>query len=196
MQSLSYHRFGQVSLKLQSNNVTEENLSLVNTGDITIQREDRSYNLHTSAMGCAMDDKGIIDITLQLGTFCNALEAYPECKFDLLEDDLTHVDLFTTIVVSSADSKIDLTFISGQIEVDFGTKPQEYIQINATDKAEQKEFLKLNRIAEQISTIFNGLPVKKVIVDDEFGCVTATVDGAKNVDCGWIEDYFINEVDA
>lgn len=35
---------------------------------------------------------------------------------------------------------------------------------------------------------FNNASVETVFIDEEFGCVTATVDGRKNTDCGFIED--------
>jgi len=41
----------------------------------------------------------------------------------------------------------------------------------------------------QISKAFNGANVSNVVVDEEFGNVTATVDNIKNIDCGFIEDY-------
>ena len=44
-------------------------------------------------------------------------------------------------------------------------------------------------LAAQISKMFNGATVTDVQVDSEFGNVTATVNGKKNVDCGFIEDY-------
>ena len=41
----------------------------------------------------------------------------------------------------------------------------------------------------QISKIWNSAKVENVIIDDEFGNVTATINGKKNIDCGFIEDY-------
>jgi hypothetical protein len=41
----------------------------------------------------------------------------------------------------------------------------------------------------QISNKFNGAKVGDVVVDKEFGNVTATVNGKKNTCCGFIEDY-------
>lgn len=40
-----------------------------------------------------------------------------------------------------------------------------------------------------ISKRFNGQTVSDVIVDDEHGNVSATVDGKKGIDAGFIEDY-------
>jgi hypothetical protein len=47
----------------------------------------------------------------------------------------------------------------------------------------------ISPMEKEISIIFNGSEVVNVIIDSEFGCVTATVDGVKNVNCGYIEDY-------
>jgi len=47
----------------------------------------------------------------------------------------------------------------------------------------------INLLREKLAKRFNGSEVKKVIIDDEFACVTATVDGVTNVDCGHLEDY-------
>ncbi len=44
-------------------------------------------------------------------------------------------------------------------------------------------------LSEQISKKFNGAKVSNVKVDDEFGNVTATVDGKTGIDAGFIEDY-------
>jgi hypothetical protein len=42
---------------------------------------------------------------------------------------------------------------------------------------------------KQISKLFNGATVSDIIINDEFGCVTATINGVTNMDCGWVEDY-------
>ncbi|WP_166895690.1 hypothetical protein [Massilia sp. CCM 8734] len=42
---------------------------------------------------------------------------------------------------------------------------------------------------KQIEKMFNGATVSDVVVDPEFGNVTATVNGKKNVDCGFAEDF-------
>jgi hypothetical protein len=42
---------------------------------------------------------------------------------------------------------------------------------------------------DQIKKIFNGATVSEVVVDAEFGNVTATVNGKHNVDCGFVEDF-------
>lgn len=44
-------------------------------------------------------------------------------------------------------------------------------------------------LEKKVSKRFNGAKVENVIIDEEFGNVTATVNGMKNVDCGFIEDY-------
>lgn len=44
-------------------------------------------------------------------------------------------------------------------------------------------------LSQMISKLFNGAVVTEVYVDAEFGNVTATVAGRKNVDCGFIEDF-------
>jgi len=40
-----------------------------------------------------------------------------------------------------------------------------------------------------ISKAWNNAIVEDIIIDDEFGNVTATINGNKNIDCGFIEDY-------
>lgn len=47
----------------------------------------------------------------------------------------------------------------------------------------------LEKIAKAISVTFHSAKVSNVVIDDEFGNVTATVDGVTYVDCGYIEDY-------
>lgn len=47
------------------------------------------------------------------------------------------------------------------------------------------------KIEELISKRFNGATVKNVFIDEEFGNITATVNGISNVDCGFIEEYKI-----
>lgn len=46
-------------------------------------------------------------------------------------------------------------------------------------------------ICAKISEIFHTTPesVADVFIDEEFGNVTATVDGKTNVDCGFIEEF-------
>ncbi len=44
-------------------------------------------------------------------------------------------------------------------------------------------------LTDLISKKFNGASVAKVVIDDEFGNVTATVDGKVFTDCGFIEDF-------
>jgi len=44
-------------------------------------------------------------------------------------------------------------------------------------------------ISKMISDSFNGAKVEDVVIDSEFGNVTATVNDQKGVDCGFIEDY-------
>lgn len=44
-------------------------------------------------------------------------------------------------------------------------------------------------LEQKISKLFNSAVVTDAQVDIEFGNVTATVDGKKNVDCGFIEDF-------
>lgn len=41
----------------------------------------------------------------------------------------------------------------------------------------------------KIAKRFNGAKVEGVIIDEEFGNVTATVNGKTNTDCGFTEDY-------
>jgi hypothetical protein len=49
---------------------------------------------------------------------------------------------------------------------------------------------KIEKIAVLIARDYrNGALVENVVVDDEFGCVTATINGRKNCDCGFIEKY-------
>jgi hypothetical protein len=47
----------------------------------------------------------------------------------------------------------------------------------------------IEAIKNKISIIFNGSEVSNVVVDEEFGNVTATVDGRTNTDCGFIEEF-------
>jgi len=49
----------------------------------------------------------------------------------------------------------------------------------------------MTSLEQKISKVFNGAGVTDVIIDDEFNCVTATVDGRTNTDCGWLEDYTV-----
>jgi len=44
-------------------------------------------------------------------------------------------------------------------------------------------------LTQKISKLFNGAVVSDVVIDIEFGNVTATVNGRSNVDCGFIEDF-------
>ena len=44
-------------------------------------------------------------------------------------------------------------------------------------------------LESKIRIRFNNAEVKDVCIDDEFGNVTATVNGHVNTDCGFIEDY-------
>ena len=50
-----------------------------------------------------------------------------------------------------------------------------------------------NTLAEQISIRFNDADVSDVVIDSEFGNVTATVGEQKGVDCGFVETYALNE---
>jgi len=45
------------------------------------------------------------------------------------------------------------------------------------------------QLLHKISKLFNGARVSNITIDEEFGNVTATINGIQNVDCGWIEDY-------
>lgn len=47
----------------------------------------------------------------------------------------------------------------------------------------------MTNMESKISKIFKGATVENIIIDDEFGNVTATVNGKKNTDCGFTEDY-------
>ena len=49
----------------------------------------------------------------------------------------------------------------------------------------------LEQIAAMIATTFNTTfdKVSNVAIDDEFGNVTATINGNAFIDCGFIEDY-------
>lgn len=49
-----------------------------------------------------------------------------------------------------------------------------------------------NKLMPAISAIFRGASVENVVVDAEFGNVTATVNGLENVDCGFVEDFSAN----
>lgn len=44
-------------------------------------------------------------------------------------------------------------------------------------------------LEQKVSKRFNGAKVENIIIDEEFGNVTATVNGKKNIDCGFVEDY-------
>lgn len=44
-------------------------------------------------------------------------------------------------------------------------------------------------IRQQISKIYKGGCVTNVVIDEELGNVVATINGKKNIDCGWVEDY-------
>jgi len=45
------------------------------------------------------------------------------------------------------------------------------------------------KLEQEIAITFNGATVRDVVVDEEFGNVTATVDDRNNVECGFIEDF-------
>lgn len=47
----------------------------------------------------------------------------------------------------------------------------------------------LINLAKQISEAWHNAKVENVLVDSEFGNVTATINGNKNIDCGYITDY-------
>jgi hypothetical protein len=47
---------------------------------------------------------------------------------------------------------------------------------------------------EQISKKFNGAKVSDVVIDDEFGNITAIVNDERGVDCGFIEDYKVDQI--
>ncbi len=49
--------------------------------------------------------------------------------------------------------------------------------------------METKKIIEKISKRFCCAKVSDVTIDEEFGNVTATVNGVKNVDAGFIEDY-------
>jgi len=49
----------------------------------------------------------------------------------------------------------------------------------------------MTNLEKQISYIWHGAKVENVVIDEEFGNVTATVNGKTNTDCGFLEDYKI-----
>lgn len=49
--------------------------------------------------------------------------------------------------------------------------------------------MNLTHLATLISKDWNNAKVENVVVDSEFGCISATVNGRKNCDCGFIETY-------
>ena len=47
-------------------------------------------------------------------------------------------------------------------------------------------------IENKIKSQWNTESVSNVVIDVEFGNVTATIDGTTFCDCGWIEDYSLS----
>lgn len=52
-----------------------------------------------------------------------------------------------------------------------------------------QEHVRLQALIPLVSDRFNGASVSDVRIDAEFGNVTATVNGLKNIDAGFVEDY-------
>jgi hypothetical protein len=121
MRVLDYSLFGNITVLLQSKNVTFETLPLVDLGDIHLTCEGRSYQLDYFELGRTLLDDGQIELTATRGNLDRAKTCFEDCAFDLQFDDLSHPKLRTTVFVGSDEDKIDLTFISGFIEVDLGT---------------------------------------------------------------------------
>lgn len=46
----------------------------------------------------------------------------------------------------------------------------------------------MKKLEKLLKHQWNTDDVKDIAIDEEFGCVTATIDGHKNVDCGWIDE--------
>jgi len=118
MRVLDYSLFGNVTVLLQSKNVTLETLPLVDLGDIHLTCEGKSYQLDYFELGRTLLDDGQIELTATRGTLDRAKACFEDCAFDLQLDDLSHPELRTTVFIGSDEDKIDLTFISGFIEVD------------------------------------------------------------------------------
>ena len=47
----------------------------------------------------------------------------------------------------------------------------------------------MTNLEKQISHIWHNAKVENVVIDEEFGNVTATVNGMTYTDCGFLEDY-------
>lgn len=44
-------------------------------------------------------------------------------------------------------------------------------------------------LVQQIVKSFNGADVRHALIDEEFGGISATVNGSPATNCGWVEDY-------
>ena len=47
----------------------------------------------------------------------------------------------------------------------------------------------MDNLKKQISHIWHNAKVENVVIDEEFENVTATINGMKNIACGFLEDY-------
>jgi hypothetical protein len=60
---------------------------------------------------------------------------------------------------------------------------------NTKAKSEMTLTEGFTEIRKMVSKRFLDSEVTNIVIDDEFGCVTATIDGVTNVGCGYLEDY-------
>jgi len=107
--------FGTASLLLRSKTITQDTLTLIDIGAITLKYKERSYvlDVDTSSPSIVGDD-GEIEIELTLLGIQGSMEAFPDERFDLSVDQLKCKELTAEIFVGG---EADFTFATGELGI-------------------------------------------------------------------------------
>lgn len=106
---LNHKKFKSFKLKVHAIGITSENSDLIDLGDLHLSANGRNYQLtFGTENGCIQDN--IIDMDIEIESLDVCKDTFEDCKFDLLESDLTDASLSATIHLSSSDAQGSSTY--------------------------------------------------------------------------------------
>lgn len=106
--------FCSMTLELQTLGLSEDKLNLVDFGDLEIHVFGRSYALTFDQTNGTLENN-ILSVSLDISNQSTCEETFPDCRFNLTEEDLSNPELFASININSPDDGIKMYLLEATL---------------------------------------------------------------------------------
>ena len=124
---INHHNFQDPRVTMQVSGINADNTDLVDFGDLHLRLGDRNYQLTFGTVeGFITEDTMSVSLEIESLDICQ--ETFPECDYQLTEDDLRNPELIATIFCDWSNIP-DATVVLKRATIVYQFSPDERILI-------------------------------------------------------------------